>query len=343
MPDTSCDIAIVGAGVLGLCVAAELTARGRDVRVIDPGGPNASSVAAGMIAPAFESLLDGADTARAALLRDAAALWPAFARRIGVALDTTPAEWRGPDGATVAARLEALGFPVERVGHRVRTPGDGRINPAATLAGLSTTLRQPVSIAEALAVEPSPLGWRVRTTGETVDARQIVIATGTAPALPGLGPDLAALIDGIEPVAGQIGRSGQETEAGVFRGPDGYVAAARGQLVIGATMVSGSRDPAPEPVASRRLAAAAERLLGQTLAEPVIWSGGVRGATADGLPMAGPTRTPGLHFALAPRRNGWLLGPLVGRVVADGIEGRPRGPHALALDPMRFSLPATEI
>jgi glycine oxidase len=45
----------------------------------------------------------------------------------------------------------------------------------------------------------------------------------------------------------------------------------------------------------------------------------------------------GVHLALAPRRNGWLMAPLVARIVADGIEGRPRGTHATALDPLRFS------
>ena len=52
--------------------------------------------------------------------------------------------------------------------------------------------------------------------------------------------------------------------------------------------------------------------------------------------MAGPTGAPGLAVALAPRRNGWMLGPLVARIVADGIEGRALGPHAAALDPLRF-------
>ena len=60
---------VIGAGVLGLCTAAELAARGHAVTVIDPGAPNASSLAAGMIAPALESLLDDVTTDRAALLR----------------------------------------------------------------------------------------------------------------------------------------------------------------------------------------------------------------------------------------------------------------------------------
>ena len=63
---------------------------------------------------------------------------------------------------------------------------------------------------------------------------------------------------------------------------------------------------------------------------------GVRGGTADGLPLAGPSGEPGLHLALAPLRNGWLLGPLVARIVADGIEGGAPLPDAAALDPLRF-------
>ena len=63
---------------------------------------------------------------------------------------------------------------------------------------------------------------------------------------------------------------------------------------------------------------------------------GVRGAVADGLPLAGASAQPGLFLALAPRRNGWLLGPMVARIVADGIEGRPPMADAAALDPLRF-------
>ena len=69
----------------------------------------------------------------------------------------------------------------------------------------------------------------------------------------------------------------------------------------------------------------------------IDWRAGVRGATADGLPMAGAAPgEDGLFMALAPRRNGWLLGPLVGAVVADAIEGRAASMEARALDPGRF-------
>lgn len=341
MADHSSDIVIVGAGVLGLCVAVELAGRGREVCVIDPGGSNASAVAAGMIAPAFESLSVESDPDRAALFRDAGALWPATAHRLGIDLDTTPAIWRGDDAPAVAARLQTLGFNVHLHGDRVEAPDDVRVDPAPALAAMVAHLPRPLLSARALDCRPQGQGWLLTTTAGTVAARQVVLATGAAAALPGLPAGVAALIDAIEPIAGQIGRSAHTPgPEGVRRGPDGYVVAARDHWLIGATMVAGSRDPTPDPDQSRRLEAVAARLLDRTLDGPVAWTGGIRGSTADGLPLVGPAAAPGLHLALAPRRNGWLLGPLVGRIVADGIEGRPSGAHAAALDPLRFSRPA---
>ena len=83
----SCDIVVLGAGALGLGVAAELRARGRDVCVVDPGGTNASSVAAGMIAPVSEALTDESARPHFDLLLAASELWPAFAAEIGLSLD----------------------------------------------------------------------------------------------------------------------------------------------------------------------------------------------------------------------------------------------------------------
>lgn len=334
MPPLSCDIVVVGAGVLGLSVAAELNARGRDVRVIDPGRLNASAVAAGMIAPAFESLLDGADAERAALLRDAAALWPEFARRTGIALDETPAEWRGPDAQGVAETLRRLGFEVET--DPVRAPGDRRIDAAASLDALKAKLAAPVIVGEAEKAERIGDGWRVETGAGVITAPDLVVATGAAAALPGLPRQATAIVDAVQPIGGQIGRVAEPLTDRVLRGPEGYVAPVRDGALIGATMAFGSRNIEPDPAASERLAEAAARLIGGEAPVEIAWRTGVRGATADGLPLAGPVGE-GLHLALAPRRNGWLMGPLVGRIVADGVEGRPRGSHAAALDPLRFS------
>jgi len=336
--DLSCDIVILGAGVLGLAVAAELGARGGDVRVIDPGGPNASAVAAGMIAPAYESLLDGADSARAALLRDAAALWPAFARAHDLELDRTPAEWRGPDHERIADRLHALGFRTDLSSEGLRAPDDIRIDPADALTRLRDGLGDRLSPASATAVEQVTDGWLVHTTAGQARCRTLVLATGVAPPIPGLPGPAARAASVVRPVAGQIGVVARPLNDRVLRGPGGYVVPAGQGVLIGATMVEGQAPAVVDPAASARLVAMAGTLLGRSIDAPVAWSAAVRGATSDGLPLAGPAGE-GVHLALAPRRNGWLMAPLVAGIVADGIEGRPRGAHAAALDPLRFSPP----
>ena len=332
MSPIQCEIVVVGAGGLGLSVAAELTGRGHSLRVVDPGRTNASAVAAGMIAPAFESLLDGVDAERAALLRDAALLWPGFAARTGIKLDRTPAHWCGPDADEVAERLAALGFVVGP--GAVSATSDMRVDAAESLQVLQAGLTAPVIVEEAVAVERTTEGWRLETTAGAILAREVVIATGAARALDGLPREVASIIDAVQPIAGQIGRVSERLTDRVLRGREGYVAPVEGGVLIGATMVVGSRSSEPDHAASKRLAEAAGRLLGGEAPREIEWRGGVRGATADGLPLAGPVGD-GLHLALAPRRNGWLMGPLVGRIVADGIEGRPRGRYAAALDPMR--------
>ncbi|MEJ0067102.1 MAG: hypothetical protein WDM85_18215 [Caulobacteraceae bacterium] len=43
-------------------------------------------------------------------------------------------------------------------------------------------------------------------------------------------------------------------------------------------------------------------------------------------------------LALGARRNGWLLAPLIARMLADHLAGRPSSPLAAAFDPGRFKL-----
>lgn len=336
MADLSTDIVIFGAGVLGLTVAAELSARGHEVRLIDPGGANASSIAAGMIAPAFESVLEGTDADRAALLRDAAALWPAFAQKHGLTLDLTPAEWRGPDPEGVAEALIARSFAVERRAGAVVAPSDIRIDPSDAMARLFERLAGRMVAATASAVSSDDEGWTVLTDAGTVRAAHVVVATGAGAPIRGLPKPATRAASAIHSIAGQIGLVAVPLTDRVLRGPGGYVVPAGEGALIGATMVEGQSPAIVDLDASARLIAQAEALIGHPIDAPVEWRAAVRGATPDGLPLAGPAGR-GLHLALAPRRNGWLLAPLVARIVADGVEGRPRGAHAAALDPLRFS------
>jgi len=328
------DILVVGAGVLGLCTAAELAQRGHVVTMVDPGGLNASAVAAGMIAPAMESAVDDLSPEHAALLRRARDAWTDFAAATGVRLDRDPAEWRGGNVEVLAARLAALGFEhaYDREAGRLNTNEDWKIEPAQALTALGQGVR--ALRGRATALSRSDGGWRVETTAGTIEVDQVVLATGAAEAMAGLPEEAARLLALIAPIRGQIGLVAERLVEQVVRGPGAYVAPMGQGCVIGATMEAGERSLTPDPERCAQMLEAAWRVLGQTPRPLQIeWRAGVRGATPDGLPMAGEVGQ-GLHLAVGPRRNGWLLGPLVAGVVADEVEGRSSKEPTLA--PRRF-------
>ena len=335
---SSSPIVIVGAGVLGLCTAFELHRRGRAVLVVDPGGVNASLVAAGMIAPAMESAIDDVSVDRARLFRAGRDLWPKFASAASIALARRRAEWRGGDVGAMEARLGALGFDARRDGASVTTEEDYQVEPTQAVAALRQALGAAVIAGTVTTIARTDGGWRLKVGDRWLDADAVVLATGAGDAIIGLPETARRLIADIEPIRGQIGVAAGHLVDHVVRGPGAYLAPMASGAVIGATMEPGRRDTTPDAEASERLTQAGWAALGRSL-EPlsIEWRVGIRGATADGLPLAGAAPgEEGLFMALAPRRNGWLLGPLVGAVVADAIEGRTASPHARALDPGRF-------
>lgn len=338
---SSPDVIVIGAGVLGLGSAAELAARGHAVLVFDPGGPNASSAAAGMLAPAMESLIDGLSPAHAALLKRGRDLWPAFASRHGLILHLDGAEWRGPDPEADLARLHALGFAAERTGQGVFTPDDWRVEARVALEVLSAVpgVTRETALVEALDREAG--GWTATARdGRRWTAPAVVLATGAAEAIEGLPEAVSDLVGRIEPIRGQLTPVRCATPGRVLRAPGIYATPSAEGALCGATMEAGSRDLTPDlATASRQTRMGLELTGGEgRAAAPRV---GVRGASPDGLPLAGPSGAPGLHLALAPRRNGWLLAPMVGEIVADGLEGRASRADAAALSPLRFvNLPA---
>lgn len=328
---------VIGAGVLGLCTAAELGARGHAVTVVDPGGPNASSIAAGMLAPALESLLEHLTPERAALLKRARDLWPDFAEAHGLRLHREGAERRGPDAAAAIDRLTRLGFTASPVPGGLTTADDWRIEVSAALTALARAAGVSVVRARVARLDGDARRWRVETDdGRVWFSPTVVLATGAAAAIAGQPINIAAIVDAIVPIRGQLTALAMPSPPRVVRGPDVYVAPGEGGAVVGATMEPGRRDLEPDPVEAARQVAAGLALLG-AVGEAGATRVGVRGASVDGLPLAGPAGEPGLHLALAPRRNGWLLGPLVARIVADGIEGGTPGSDSAALDPLRVA------
>ena len=340
-PLTRSHVVVVGAGVMGMATAAVLGERGARVTVLDPGlgAHSASAVAAGMIAPGLEAAIEGASAERAALYRVAANLWPAFSKRFQLGLVEDGADWRGPR-EPLAGRLAALGVEFEDGPEGLYLPGESRLEAAAALRRLHRGLRGGSGCLPLRAerIDPDADGPVVHTGGERFRADAVVLAAGAgAPEVYVEGLRLRGLIS---PIKGQAAVLGSQALAAVqrtVRTPDIYVSPQRGSVIVGATMEYGRSDVTVEPAAiARLLSAAVEAVPALKDMAPVGGAAGVRGATPDGLPMAGATSAPGVFAALAPRRNGWLLAPLVAEAVAAAIAGEPPAPEAGLLRPDRF-------
>ncbi len=330
-------VTVAGAGVLGLATALALADAGCAVSVADPGGPNASSIAAGMIAPVFEAALDEDARPHIDLLMAARDLWPGLAQRAGVALDRSGALAVGEETwlEKVAGAFGGLGMrPTEIGGDTARSlcPGLSETFDKALLTREDWRVDAPSAIG-ALAAAAAAAGVRFerRIVRERGEADVLVIATGFAAELAELAPELA----GLSPIKGHIVRVAAEVAGATVRGEGIYAAPGSG-MAFGATMEPGRSDVAVEQDKAAPLLAAGLRLFPALRGAPIQMAAGVRAATPDGLPMVGPGRTPGVMLAVGPRRNGWLLAPLAAQIIAACVTGRDAGSFAARLDPARF-------
>ena len=327
---------IAGAGVLGLTTALALADAGCAVTVCDPGGPNASSVAAGMIAPVFEAVLDETARPHFDLLMAARDLWPELAARSGIDLDRSGALAVDDEGwlGAVAAEFAAVNQRPTEIGGRTAralAPGLSNAFSRALLSREDWRVDAPFALAvlrdavEAAGVQVRP--WRVSGRG---NADLLVIAAG-ADADPALAPELSRLT----PIKGHIVRV-EGASAGCVVRSRGIYAAPGGAMAFGATMEPGSADPTVEAAKAEPLLAAGLRLFPGLAGAPVDVSAGIRASSPDGLPMVGFGAEPGVILAVGARRNGWLLAPLVAHMVTACAMGSDPGPYAARLSPNRF-------
>ena len=335
-------LAVAGGGALGLGIAALAGRAGARVTVFEPRplGDNASGVAAGMLSPAFEAVLDGSGAADLALFREGYAAWPAFAARVAIPAPNLAAAalYLGPaaDLARLVGRFADLGVEVERL-----TPAAARrLQPAL-----------PEKTEEVLCVRPDGRLDPLRTLGALAqriaeDGGEVIGAACPGPPAPGFdatvlaagfetrrwadqAPELAAL----EPIKGHVLHyRGGPTSGPVVRSIDGYAAPQRDGTVFGATMEFGRADLDLDPAVVARLHGAASALLPALAHTPFVARTGVRASTPDGRPLAGCSHS-GLHLAAGARRNGWLLAPLIAAAVVEGLQG---GDARSEFDPRRF-------
>lgn len=347
------DIVVIGGGVVGLACAYELTNAGASVTLLEYGktGMQATNAAAGMLAPIIEShgpgpMLDiGTRALRAypALVEeleqecgvevelrlhgivrvatseeDAAALRRRFAcqREIGLPLDWLD----GPACRDLEPRL------THAVLGGVFSAGEGSVSNqllalalerAAIARGADVRQRTPVT---GFARRNGRV-TAVRSGEESFPGDTIVLAAGARSGQ--LARKLRAHVP-VRPIRGQmLALGGMSTPIRhIVWGSGGYlVPRANGLVFAGATVEDVGFRRRTTKAAMRRLRAMASRLVPQLAAAKVHFGwAGLRPGTPDDMPIIGQLTEPdNVVAATGHYRNGILLGPITGKLVARGI------------------------
>jgi glycine oxidase len=345
---TATDVVIVGGGVMGLSSAWALSRHGLTVTVVDAGplDGQASGAAAGILGPLAESPEDGPLTAL---------LWASFQRYPGwiAALRddaTTDPEWElsgilrvadatGRDTLyrSLAWRRRydpAISWQEPAVGQTwagaVWSPHEGQLfvpsylralEEAARRRGVTFALGRPV---QALITEGD------RCIGVDLGTERLFAATTVVVAGAWSGR-LLGCPEWIYPVRGQVlALTAQPRPFPYVRfGLGGYVAPkANGLVVVGATEDRSGFDSRVTIEGLQTLTARLAALAPELLSAPFTraW-GGLRPATADGLPVLG--RWPSLAqlvVATGHYRNGILLAPITAEAVVAWVVGSDPDP-----------------
>ena len=180
-------------------------------------------------------------------------------------------------------------------------------------------------------------GWSIRTTDGTLDAPQVVVA---------LGPWSDNLVRRwgyrlplfVKRGYHQHYQGGATLRHPVLDAEKGYVLAPmrRGmRLTTGAEFAPVDATPTPVQVPKAERMARQLIDLGQALPE-TPWLG-ARPCTADMLPVMGPSpRHPGLWFNFGHSHQGFTLGPVAGRLLAEMVAGEPTVVDPTPYLPARF-------
>jgi glycine oxidase len=371
---SSFDLAVVGAGAIGLAVAWRAAQRGLRVLVLersDHPGAGTSSVAAGMLAPISEAMASEQPLMRLGMasveaypdfvaeLSEASGMDTGYLRcgTLLGARDRDDAEWLERERelretlglavrrlrASQTRELEPALAPTLRLGLEV--PDDHAIDPRKLTAALAEALiraggeLRTSTAVKAIAIAHERVTGLTLADGSEIGADNVVVAAGPwSSSLDGI-PEGARVP--IHPIKGQILRLHDPAGPGlltrVLRMTGGYVVPrGDGRYVIGATMEERGFDRTVTAGAAFELLRNAFELL-PSVTELVIdeLSAGLRPATPDNAPAIGPGSVEGLHWAAGHYRHGILLTPITAELVVDGLTGDPAVPDAFA--PTRFA------
>ncbi|HET9450994.1 MAG TPA: glycine oxidase ThiO, partial [Aggregicoccus sp.] len=362
------EVIIIGGGVMGCGIALRLCQAGARVTVLERSipGAEASSAAAGILAPQMES--EGPGPFLELCLRSRG-LYPAFAAEL--------LELTGVDIAYLPSGVLQTAFDEDRAHHLEATVAWQRAMGlrAELLSGEEARKLEPALSAEVFAAAHFPddhqvdnrllvraltmaaarVGARFRSgyvrgvleeqgrvvgvdvDGEALRADAVVVAAGSWSGLvQGLPLDPRV----VRPLRGQMLQL--QTRLPLMRrilvSPEGYlVPRADGRVIAGSTMEFAGFDKQVTAEGLARILALALRLcpeLGKATVDS-SWAG-FRPYTEDHLPLLGPGPLPGLFLATGHFRNGILLTPITARLVAQSVLGEK---PSVDLTPFRFDRP----
>jgi glycine oxidase len=333
------DIVVIGAGLIGLAIALELTDRGANVTVIDRGESlaGASTAAAGMLAANDP----GNPPELRELSRMSAERYPSFLARIealsGIAVpfQTNSTLQYFEDGQTLRLAEQSL---------------DPRQLAEALRAAVTATSIRLLEHTQIAAIhQTSDSATIALRDGRAIATQAVVYAAGAWTS------EVLAALDGdpisITPCKGQmlrvhlpfpldeVHRSERIYICPRTRGPQA------GTALIGATVEDAGFDTSVHADDLNALRALAANLIPQLASEaeaPVVESwAGLRPATPDKLPILGACSHPGHFIATGHYRNGILQAPGTALIMADLLEGKPSAIDVSALSPLRFACSAT--
>jgi glycine oxidase ThiO len=342
------DWVIIGGGMMGMTIALELRLRGESVTILSRSAPEAAAIAAaGMLAPQAEGLPPGPlldlclasrqlypDWTRklAALTGFDVGYWPCgiLAPAYEKADFSHPAaDWCGRDPITA----HQAGLSPEVQGGWW-FPEDAQVDNRKLYTALQmvvqdvgVTVRSGVTV-QHLAAENQRVSHLETSEGNWRADRQYIVATGAwsqqvlpVPIVPRKGQLLALR-------GPHVGSWPLQT---VLFGSDIYlVPRQNGRIVVGATSETVGFTVGNTAWGLQQLLAAATRLvpaLQEFVVEETWW--GFRPTTPDDLPILGPSTWANLTLATGHGRNGILLTPITGQLIAEWVlEGRSAIPLA---------------
>ncbi|MCK7622140.1 glycine oxidase ThiO [Streptomyces sp. RS10V-4] len=249
-------------------------------------------------------------------------------------------------------RLEPMLAPGVRGGLRV--DGDHQVDPRRLASALLTACERAGVVfhrawAERLLVAGGRAAGAELAGGTRVAAGQVVLAGGSRSGRLAGVPE--AVLPPVRPVKGQVLRlrlpdalpGGQaflsRTVRAVVRGNPVYlVPRESGELVLGATSEELGWDTTVTAGGVYELLRDAHELIPGITELPLTeCRAELRPGSPDNAPLLGPTELPGLHLATGHFRNGVLLTPVTGDVLAEVLATGAVPEAARPFSPARFS------